>query len=103
MKWHCQCPPRDLARGSKPPFRQRVNKSLHANANANLNANATQMQTRTLMRTQTGSLQMPTLAVRSMKHDRESWAEEARQLGRTIGSGVNDGWLWTKTRAFLAA
>ena len=37
------------------------------------------------------------------ERDRESWAEEPRQLGRTIGSGVNDGCLWTKTRALLAS
>lgn len=29
--------------------------------------------------------------------------KEAKSLGRTIGSGASDGWLWTKTRTELAA
>jgi hyperosmotically inducible periplasmic protein len=37
-------------------------------------------------------------------YDREKarYDEEARRSGRTIGSGVNDSWLWTKVRAQLA-
>ena len=34
--------------------------------------------------------------------DKDRYAKEAKDAGRTIGSGVNDGWLWTKTRAALA-
>lgn len=34
--------------------------------------------------------------------DKDRYAQEAKQAGRTIGSGVNDGWIWTKTRAALA-
>ncbi|MEJ7577050.1 MAG: BON domain-containing protein [Pyrinomonadaceae bacterium] len=33
--------------------------------------------------------------------DKDRYSGEARQAGRTVGSGVNDGWLWTKTRAKL--
>lgn len=35
--------------------------------------------------------------------NKESYTEEAKRLGRKIGTGANDGWLWTKTRAALAA
>jgi osmotically-inducible protein OsmY len=35
--------------------------------------------------------------------NKESYRDEAKQLGRKIGAGANDGWLWTKTRAALAA
>lgn len=35
--------------------------------------------------------------------DKESYAAEAKRLGRKIGAGANDGWLWTKTRAAMAA
>ena len=35
--------------------------------------------------------------------NKESYTEEAKRLGRKIGAGANDGWLWTKTRAALAA
>ena len=36
-------------------------------------------------------------------YDREKarYDDEARRSGRTIGSGVNDAWLWTKVRAQL--
>ena len=36
------------------------------------------------------------------RSDREA-REEARRTGRTIGTGLNDAWLWTKTRFDLAA
>jgi hypothetical protein len=36
------------------------------------------------------------------RRDREA-REEARRSGRTVGSGLNDGWLWVKTRFDLAA
>jgi hyperosmotically inducible protein len=35
--------------------------------------------------------------------NKESYKEEAKRLGRKIGAGANDGWLWTKTRVALAA
>jgi hyperosmotically inducible protein len=34
--------------------------------------------------------------------DKDRYAAEAKGMGRTIGTGANDGWLWTKTRAALA-
>lgn len=34
---------------------------------------------------------------------KESFMEEARKLGRKVGAGAEDGWLWTKTRGALAA
>ena len=67
------------------------NLNANANANANMNANANRRSANA------------NISREEYERDRESWAEEARQLGRTIGSGVNDGWLWTKTRALLAA
>jgi hypothetical protein len=36
------------------------------------------------------------------RNDREA-REQARGSGRTVGSGLNDGWLWVKTRFDLAA
>jgi hyperosmotically inducible protein len=36
------------------------------------------------------------------RYDREA-REEARGAGRTVGTGLNDGWLWVKTRFDLAA
>jgi len=37
------------------------------------------------------------------ERDRDRYNREARESGRTVGTGVNDGWLWVKTRFDLAA
>src|SRR6185503_8929550 len=37
------------------------------------------------------------------ERNKEQYQREAKGSGRTIGSGVNDGWLWVKTRFDLAA
>ena len=57
-----------------------------ANANANANANTTG--------------RAPTRE--EYDRDRDRYAREARESGRTVGSGANDGWLWVKTRFELA-
>ena len=67
-----------------------VNASANTNANVNANANANRPLNANMSRA-------------DYERDKDSWAEEARRLGRTIGTGVNDGWLWTKTRALLAS
>jgi hyperosmotically inducible protein len=67
------------------------NANRNANANTNANANANRRQANA------------NITRDEYERERESFAEEARRLGRTIGSGANDGWLWTKTRAQLAA
>ena len=61
-----------------------ANRSVNVNANANrrtVNANISREE---------------------YERDKESFTEDAKRLGRNIGSGANDGWLWTKTRAVLA-
>ena len=57
-----------------------------ANANANSNANSNRALTR-----------------EEYERDKEKYQREAKQAGRTIGTGLNDGWLWVKTRFDLAA
>jgi hyperosmotically inducible protein len=37
------------------------------------------------------------------ERERDRYAREARESGRTIGTGLNDGWLWVKARFDLAA
>ncbi len=66
-----------------------TNTNVNANANANTNANR---------RTTNANITRE-----EYEKGKESFAEEAKRLGRKIGTGVNDGWLWTKTRAVLAA
>ncbi len=56
------------------------------NANANANANTNRAPTR-----------------EEYEKDKEKIQREAKQAGRTIGAGLNDGWLWTKARFELAA
>jgi hypothetical protein len=34
--------------------------------------------------------------------DKTRFAEDAKKAGNTIGSGLEDGWLWTKTRTVLS-
>jgi hypothetical protein len=81
------------ANGNTAVVNANVNANANANANANVNANA-------------NANRRPAnanITREEYERERQSWADEARRLGRTIGSGANDGWLWTKTRAQLAA
>lgn len=77
---------------------------------ANRNANTVNTNTNT----NTGALASPspTPAVadnrraptrEEYERDRERYDREARESGRTVGTGLNDGWLWVKTRFELAA
>lgn len=67
-----------------------ANTKANVNANANLNTNANR-------RTVNANISRE-----EYERNKESFTEDAKRLGRTIGSGANDGWLWTKTRAVLA-
>lgn len=69
-----------------------VNTNRNANANANTSANANANA-----RTANANITRE-----EYEKNRESYTEEAKRLGRKIGTGANDGWLWTKTRAALA-
>ena len=35
--------------------------------------------------------------------NKESYSKEAKDMGRKVGTGANDGWLWVKARYDLAA
>ena len=80
-----------------------ANRNANTNTNGNFNANANLASP------------SPTVAANANRtpptreeyardrdrYDREA-REEARGAGRTIGTGLNDAWLWTKTRFELA-
>lgn len=68
-----------------------VNTNVNANANVNANRNAN-----------TGAANA-NITREEYERDKERFAEEAKKLGRIIGTGASDGWLWIKTRAMLAA
>lgn len=57
-----------------------------ANQNENVNANTRKALTR-----------------EQYEKNKQSYTEDAKSLGRKIGSGLDDGWLWTKTRFDLGA
>jgi hyperosmotically inducible protein len=73
-----------------------ANANANANTNANTNANAN-ANANTRRRTVNANITRE-----EYEKDKGSFAEEAKELGRTIGTGAEDGWLWTKTRAVLA-
>jgi osmotically-inducible protein OsmY len=75
-----------------------ANDNRIANANANANAYATATPTPVAS---TNTERAPTRE--EYERDRDRYSRDAREAGRTIGTGVNDGWLWVKTRFELAA
>lgn len=76
-----------------------TNTNTNANRNANANTNANLSSNSNANRRTVNA----NITREEYERDKDSFANDARQLGRTIGTGANDGWLWTKTRALLAA
>ena len=75
------------------------------NRNANANANATAAISPTPAtvannNANTNTRRAPTRE--EYERDKERYNREAKESGRTVGTGVNDGWLWVKTRFDLA-
>lgn len=81
---------------------QTTNTNANVNANSNLNANlatpAVDANANVNANTTTG--RAPTRE--EYERDRDRYDREARESGRTVGTGANDGWLWVKTRFELA-
>lgn len=76
-----------------------VNYNTNANANRVANANAA------VVNSNANATPTPRRGVTREEYERDKarYTREAKEAGRTIGSGVNDGWLWVKTRFELAA
>lgn len=80
---------------------QTTNTNTNTNANSNLNANrATPAVNANANANANTTGRAPTRE--EYDRDRDRYAREAREAGRTVGSGANDGWLWVKTRFELA-
>jgi len=75
--------------------------NANANANANANVATTNTNANTTANANTGTRRAPTRE--EYERNKESYQREAKQSGRTVGTGLNDGWLWVKTRFDLAA
>lgn len=71
------------------------------NANANANATATIPPTSTPVTSANDNRRAPTRE--EYERNKERYSREAKESGRTVGTGLNDGWLWVKTRFDLAA
>lgn len=82
-----------------------ANRNGNTNGNANLNANLAATPSPTpAANANTGTADSRRAPTREeYERDRERYQREAKESGRTVGSGINDGWLWVKTRFELAA
>jgi len=84
------------------------NKAVVVNNNAaNMMANSNMMNGNAMMNSNSISMNSNmamngNLSRSDYDRDKDRYAAEAKGAGRTIGTGANDGWLWTKTRAALA-
>ena len=76
------------------------NVTTNANANSNANANTAVATSTPVPNTNANTRRAPTRE--DYERDKERYNQEAKESGRTIGTGVNDGWLWVKTRFELA-
>ncbi len=76
-----------------------------ANYNTNANANRATNANVAVANTNANATPSPRRGVTRAEYDRDKdrYTREAKESGRTIGSGLNDGWLWVKTKFDLAA
>jgi hypothetical protein len=80
------------------------NTNQNANANANANAYANRNANVAPSPTPTATAETRRAPTREeYERDKARYQREAKESGRTIGTGLNDGWLWVKTRFDLAA
>ena len=77
------------------------NQNTAANANANRNANLAASPTPTVNANTGATGRAPTRE--DYERDKARYQREAKESGRTVGTGLNDGWLWVKARFDLAA
>ena len=85
-----------------PGCSETANNNLNANANANRNANILASPSPTV-NANTGETSRRAPTRDEYERDKDRYQREAKESGRTVGTGLNDGWLWVKTRFDLAA
>jgi hypothetical protein len=76
-----------------------ANDNRTANANANANGTANLATPTPVANANTN--RPPTRE--EYERNKERYQREAKESGRTVGTGLNDGWLWVKARFDLAA
>jgi hypothetical protein len=83
---------------------QTGNENRTANANANANANVPIIASSTpVPNANNNTNSRRALSREEYERDKERYSREAKNSGSKIGTGLNDGWLWVKTRFDLAA
>jgi hyperosmotically inducible protein len=78
------------------------NQTTNENATTRANANTNTMVANENKNVNANTNRNRALTREEYEKNKESYAKEAKGSGRTIGTGINDGWLWTKTRFDLA-
>ena len=73
------------------------NENANANANRAANANAAVAHASPTPSPKKG------LTREDYERDKDRYARDAKDAGRKVGTGINDGWLWVKTKFDLAA
>jgi len=80
------------------------NPSTNDNANTNTNTRASNANVAaTPTNANNNSNSRRALTREEYERDKAKYQREAKEAGRTVGTGLNDGWLWVKTRFDLAA
>ncbi len=77
------------------------NNAANAVANSNMMMNSNAMMNSNMSSSSNSSMNA-NMTRADYDRDKDRYAAEAKTAGRTIGTGANDGWLWTKTKAALA-
>ena len=81
---------------------QTYNQNTTANANSNVPVIGASTPTPNTNANQSaGNRRAPTRE--EYDRDKDRYSREAKESGRKVGTGLNDGWLWVKTRFDLAA
>jgi osmotically-inducible protein OsmY len=71
-----------------------------ANSNVMMNSNSMTMNSNTM--SSSNSSWNANMTRADYDKDKDRYAADAKAAGSKIGTGANDGWLWTKTKAALA-
>ena len=79
-----------------------ANRNQTANANANANANAAISPTPGTVANNNANANRRAPTREEYEREKDRYNREAKESGRTVGTGANDGWLWVKTRFELA-
>ena len=83
---------------------QNANENKVANANTNANTNVPIVSTSTPVPNTNETPATRRAPTREeYERNKEKYSKEAKDTGRKVGTGLNDGWLWVKTRFDLAA